>query len=156
MIEFSIPSRHTLKINHVVFDFNGTLAIDGILVDGVAEKINLLANQVTFHVITADTYGNVAQQLTGINCQLYNLSQNKQFTDKLAYIEHLGTQQCICVGNGFNDREMLQHAGLGIALVQQEGCYMPTLMAADIACHSVLDVFGFLEKPARLLATLRV
>ncbi len=156
MIEFAIPGRHTLKINHVVFDFNGTLAIDGTLIDGVAKKLNQLADQVTFHVITADTYGNVVQQLADINCQLHNLSQNKQFADKLAYIEHLGTQQCICVGNGFNDREMLQHAGLGIALVQNEGCYMPTLMAADITYHSVLDVFGFLEKPARLLATLRV
>jgi len=39
MLIIDIPGYEIIKVKNVVFDFNGTLAVDDILVDGVAEKI---------------------------------------------------------------------------------------------------------------------
>ena len=39
MIVIEIPGREPLKINHVVLDYNGTAAVDGMLLKGVKERI---------------------------------------------------------------------------------------------------------------------
>ena len=36
MIEIDIPGYKTLHLEHLVLDYNGTLAVDGVLIDGVA------------------------------------------------------------------------------------------------------------------------
>lgn len=150
-----IPGRETLEIQHVIFDYNGTLAIDGQLIDGVKTKINQLTNLVTFHVITADTYGTVAKELDGVNCTLVNLSESTEFTCKTDYLNHLGAEHTLSVGNGFNDKALLKQSRLGIALIQAEGVCTETLLSSDITCLSVMDVFAYLETPNRLKATLR-
>ncbi len=42
MIELTIPSRGNIQLKYAVFDVNGTLAVDGALIDRVAEKIAAL------------------------------------------------------------------------------------------------------------------
>jgi len=150
-----IPGRNSLELKHVIFDYNGTIAIDGKLIDGVADKINTLAGLVTFHVITADTYGTVQKELAGIDCALINLSQSEDYRSKTEYLAHIGEQHTLSVGNGFNDKELLKKSALGIALIQEEGTCVETLLAADIVCKSILDVFAYIETPNRLKATLR-
>lgn len=155
-MRLEIPGRETIEIKDVILDYNGTLAIDGKLIEGIAQKINRFSEWINFHVVTADTYGSVAAQLEGVNCTVLNLSTNKQHLNKLAYLNHLGTNTTLCVGNGFNDQEMLKHAILGIALLQSEGLCTPTLLASDIVCLSIFDVFNYFEHPNRLKATLRI
>jgi soluble P-type ATPase len=57
VIEFIIPGRGAYKLEHLVMDVNGTLAIDGHLMDGVAGKVASLRNGLTIHLLTADTHG---------------------------------------------------------------------------------------------------
>ena len=57
-----IPGRKKIEVRDIVFDYNGTIAIDGSLIDGVAKAINELSNDIHFHVITADTYGSVENE----------------------------------------------------------------------------------------------
>ena len=57
MIICSIPGRGTLEINHLVFDVNGTLTLDGKLLPGIAEALEQLKDHVTIHLVTADTLG---------------------------------------------------------------------------------------------------
>ena len=38
MIVIEIPGREPLKINHVVLDYNGTAAVDGMLLKGVKDQ----------------------------------------------------------------------------------------------------------------------
>ena len=38
-----IPGRETVEIKNVLFDYNGTIAIDGQLIEGVAKSINELS-----------------------------------------------------------------------------------------------------------------
>jgi len=59
------------------------------------------------------------------------------------------------VGNGANDRLMLKEAAIGIAVLQEEGLAVTSLLAADLLVKNVLDVFGFFRTPDRLRASLR-
>jgi soluble P-type ATPase len=151
----AIPGRETIEIKDVLLDYNGTIAIDGQMIDGVAELINELAGDINFHIITADTYGSVEKELANINCKVVKIPKEKQDASKLDYLLKLGKENTLCVGNGKNDKLMLKESILGIALIQDEGVYVESLLAADIACKSIMDVFKYFQIPNRIKATLR-
>jgi soluble P-type ATPase len=50
---------------------------------------------------------------------------------------------------------MLAESAIGIALIQDEGVCVESLLAADIACKSIIDVFAYFKTPNRIKATLR-
>ena len=156
MIQLHIPGRKSLKITHVILDYNGTIGKDGQLIPGVAQAIEKFSDRLTFHVVTADTFGSVKKQLRDVNAALTIISQENQDRKKLEYLKTLGAGQTLCVGNGHNDALMLEDAGLGIAVLGDEGLAFTCLSASDLMVKNILDVFGLLEKPERLIATLRV
>ncbi|GAI98581.1 unnamed protein product [marine sediment metagenome] len=43
MIDIAIPGTGELKIKQLVLDLNGTIAMDGEIIDGVAEKLDQLS-----------------------------------------------------------------------------------------------------------------
>ena len=155
MICVSIPDFGDLELHHLVSDYNGTLALDGVLLDGVAERLARLANVITVHVITADTFGLAAQQLANLPVQLTITAPDDQASAKLRHVEALGAEHVVALGNGRNDRLMLAAASLGIALVQKEGGSAETVRNADVLSTSVLDALDLLINPNRLKATLR-
>lgn len=156
MLTIEIPGRPTLMLEHVVFDFNGTLACDGILYDGVAERLVVLAEKLQLHVVTGDTFGKAAEQLAGLPCKLTVLPSSGQSEAKLAYVESLGRDRTATIGNGFNDRLMLNSACLSIAVLQNEGLASASLMAADIVVRHIVDAIELFLNPLRLVATLRL
>jgi soluble P-type ATPase len=157
MIALSIPGFREFSLEHLVLDYNGTLAVDGILIPGVVPLLKELSALVQLHVITADTFGQAGSQLSGLTVTLTILSQDsvQQAEAKLAYINKLGPDGVVAIGNGRNDRMMVKVAALGIALVQKEGSASETLANADIVSSSILDALNLLKTPKRLLATLR-
>ena len=70
-------------------------------------------------------------------------------------MEDLGAERTACIGNGRNDRAMLEKAGLGILVIQEEGAAVESLLAADVACRDILAALQLLLHPLRLVATLR-
>ncbi len=155
MLTIEIPGYRRLKIQHVVCDFNGTIAVDGKLIDGVALLMEALSDHVDFHVITADTFGSVEKELQGVACNLTIISTEHQAESKLAYVSKLGTDTTVCIGNGMNDRLMVKEAALGIGLMQAEGMSTALLTASDIVCRNIIDALSLLKEPKRLIATLR-
>ena len=155
MIKIEIPGFKTLGLEHLVLDYNGTLACDGGLLPEVAERLNNLGSMLTVHVITADTFGKVESQLEGVRCRISILRGREQDKEKLAYIKQLGPDRTVCIGNGRNDRLMLEAAAIGIAVLLQEGVAAQSLMAADIVCKEILSALDLLTHPLRLTATLR-
>jgi soluble P-type ATPase len=153
MLEFDIPGRPT--ITDVVLDFNGTLARDGELQVGVGARIQALAKVTAVHVVTADTFGHVREAVAGLPCKLHILKPDRQAEAKLAYVDTLGRGQVACVGNGANDRLMMEAAALAIGVVQSEGASPRTLMAADVIAPTACDALDLLLHPLRLKATLR-
>ena len=138
-----------------MLDFNGTLACDGFLLPGVTERLNNLASDLAVYVITADTFGKAQSQLKNVDCGITILSEPDQAAGKLNFVEKLGARNCVCVGNGRNDRLMLKAAGLGIAVVLEEGASVETLVAADVVCTDINNALDLLTHPLRLVATLR-
>jgi len=155
MMIIDVPGYIKLEIKHVVCDYNGTIAVDGKLIDGVREIINELSNSIEFHVITADTYGFVERELKNVNCKLVKIAKQNQAHTKLEYVSGIGKDHTICIGNGNNDRLMLKEACLGIALIQEEGACVETLLSSNVVCTSIIDAFGYFKEPKRLIATLR-
>lgn len=150
----AIPDFGELHIAHIVCDYNGTLAVDGGLLPGVSEAINSIEG-VQVHVITADTFSIAERQLKHTNC-LFNIApKSNQAQWKLDYINSLGADITVTIGNGRNDSLMLKEAALGIALLQKEGAAVETMMNADIVCTSILDALDYFSHPQRLIATLR-
>lgn len=154
-MKVNIPGREEIEIQNIVFDYNGTIAIDGKLIEGIKKSINELANSFKFYVITADTYGSVEKELLDTNCEVIKIAKSSQDISKLEFIKSLGSSKTLSVGNGQNDKLMLKESILGIAILQDEGLCTETLLNSDILIKSIFDVFSFLKDENRLIATLR-
>jgi len=155
MIELEIPGYRMVGISHLVLDFNGTLACDGRLIEGVRERVRALSERLEIHVLTADTFGQVGAEIEGMCCTLSIIPGRHEAEAKLQYIQKLGIEETVCVGNGRNDRFMLKGAALGIAVIQGEGASTEAILAADVVTSSILDALDLLLHPLRLTATLR-
>lgn len=155
MISVAIPGFGDLELIHLVCDFNGTLALDGRLLPGIADALAELARDLRVHVITADTNGSAARELHGRPVTLELIPSSAQSAAKRAFAERLGAGGVVAIGNGRNDRELVSVAALGIAVMQGEGAAPETLVAADVVVTTALDGLRLLRNPHRLVATLR-
>jgi soluble P-type ATPase len=155
MLEVNIPGGPQLGLNHLILDYNGTIALDGDIIPGVMDILGQLADMLTVHVLTADTHGTVREKLPLDLVRVHVLSPQNQDQGKLQYTRGLENSSCVCVGNGRNDALMLREAGLGIAVVQAEGCHFKTMAEADIIVPGILEALNLLLKPNRIIATWR-
>ncbi|MGE5668315.1 MAG: HAD family hydrolase, partial [Betaproteobacteria bacterium] len=121
MLTAKIPGFGVLELEHLVLDYNGTLALDGRLLPGVRRRIGALARVLDVHVVTADTFGAVRRALKGMPCRIVVLGPARQDAAKARYVRALGARRTACIGNGRNDRAMLRAARLGIAVLGPEG-----------------------------------
>jgi len=154
-VNISIPDYGELDLKNLVMDYNGTLALDGMLIEGVRETLTELSTSITLHVLTADTFGKAKSGLKGIDCTLSILADEDQQSGKLAYVQSLGAENTVSIGNGRNDQLMLKASALGIAVILEEGASAQTLQAADIVCTSIVSALKLLSNPLRVVATLR-
>ena len=155
MITIDIPGFGALALEHLVLDFNGTLAVDGELLPGVAERLAALGSRLSIHVLTADTHGTAARALARLPCTLAVVPPSGQAQAKRRFVESLGTERVAAIGNGRNDRLMVEAARVGIAVLQREGAAAGTLAAADVVVPAIEDALDLLVHPLRLVATLR-
>ena len=107
------------------------------------------------HVLTADTFGRAKAEMEGLPCRLSILPKEDQARGKQAYLARLGAERTAAVGNGRNDRLMLKDAALGVCVILEEGACVETLLAADVACPTIVSALQLLMHPLRLTATLR-
>jgi soluble P-type ATPase len=156
MLDINIPGAQPLHLSHLILDYNGTLACDGSILPGVAERLKILAERLEIHIVTADTFGSVRTQVARLPVQLAVIPPEKQAQAKAAYIENLGSANSAAIGNGRNDALMLQQAALGIAVMQTEGAATAALLAADVVTPGIVDALDLLLHPDRLKATLRL
>ena len=155
MIEIDIPGFGSLRLERLILDYNGTIAVDGQPVQGVKERLIALARHVEIHVLTADTFGGVEKKLSDIPCKIHVLPVEGQDKGKMEYVDRLGADRAVCIGNGRNDVMMLKKAALGIAVVQNEGAAVASLLSADVVVTGILPALDLLANHMRLTATLR-
>ena len=116
MIEVEIPDFGRLELEHLVLDYNGTLAVDGVLLPGVADLLTELDARISIHVVTADTFGKVREAMSGLPVAIHVLPKQAQERAKRDFVSQLGADRTFSIGNGRNDRLMLAEAALGIAV----------------------------------------
>jgi soluble P-type ATPase len=155
MFSVDISGYGSLVLEHFVSDFSGTLSEDGNLLPGVREKLNELAKIMQIHVVTSDTFGKAGDQLRGILCTLHMLEGADHSGQKQQYIQNLGADRVVSLGNGNNDVRMLQTSRLGIAVCLKEGCSCEAMRAAQVIVRSPIDAMDLFLFPNRLIATLR-
>lgn len=155
MIELSIPGRGILQLNHLVCDVNGTLAIDGELIMGVVKSLSNLRDRLSIHLLTADTYRRQDEIDRALNLRAVRLEPGQGGEAKAAYIRQLGAEHVAAVGQGANDAQMLREAVLGICILSPEGASTATLNAADLVVPHIQAALELLDKPLRIVATLR-
>ena len=152
MIQLAIPGRGVVTLRYAVFDVNGTLATDGVLIDGVAERLNELRQQLDVTMVTANTHGGQANIDAQLGTTSTIIEPAKEREQKAAFVAALGAEQVVALGN---DVGMLAAAAIGIAVLGTEGLNVEALQAADVVAGSIFDALDLLLKPKRLIATMR-
>lgn len=154
MISVDIPGYENFKFENVVFDYNGTLAVDGRIDECTRQKLVELSLIINVYILTADTYGSVKKQCEGLDVFVITFPNNEAGKHKRAIVEKLQGES-ICVGNGFNDIGMCSVADLSVAIIGEEGSSGKLIGACDIVVHSRKDLFHLFFNTDRIKATLR-
>lgn len=155
MLTVEIAGFGRLALDHLALDLNGTLALDGEVLPGVAERLAALSPHLQIHLLTADTRGRGAATADGLGIDLYRLTRGDEVAQKRAFVESLGVERVAAVGNGANDAEMLAAAALGIAVLGPEGLARAAWQNADLIVSDIGAALDLLLHPQRLIATLR-
>lgn len=155
MLKIIIPGQNDLSIKNIVFDFNGTLATDGRLKPELKEMLSEIKKFSDIYILSSDTYGSVQNECKGIGIKILILNGDNGSMEKKKFVQMLGTENTICIGNGINDIGMFEACALSIVIMGEEGCSAKALMKADIAVKNSEDALGLLLNPKRITATLR-
>ena len=155
MIELNIPGREVMQLQHLVCDVNGTLAVDGQLPEGLVHALTSLRDRLTLHLLTADMHWKqhiIDQQL---NLHAVRIQAGQEAEQKADFVRQLGAASVVAIGQGANDAGMLKAAALGIGVLSKEGVAVETLLAADLVAANIFEALELLEKPLRIVTTLR-
>ena len=155
MIELNIPGRGLVQLEHLVSDVNGTLATDGQLAEGLARILAGLRDRLEIHLLTADTHGRQDSIDHQLNLQAIRIQPGNESQRKAEYVQRLGAENVIAIGQGANDAAMLKSAKIGICLISVEGVAIESLLSADLVVPDIYTALELLEKPLRIVATLR-
>jgi P-type E1-E2 ATPase len=155
VIEVDVPGLGTIALQHLVLDLNGTIALDGQVLPGVAERLAKLSSQLSVHLLSADGRGLAADTARRLGVNLARVGPGHEADQKQQFVKRVGQKDVVAVGNGANDQQMLEAAALGIAVLGSEGLAVASLTAADVVAGSIQDALDLLLKPQRLATTLR-
>lgn len=155
MIELNIPGRGHLELEHLVSDINGTLALDGQLFDGLVRPLTAMRDRLSLHLLTADTHGRQNLIDKQLSLTAVRIQPGDEARQKADYVQKLGAQHVVAIGQGANDAAMLKEAALGICVLSREGVAVETLLAADLVVPDIFAALELLEKPLRIVASLR-
>jgi soluble P-type ATPase len=154
-----MPCGVSYDLHNIIFDLNGTITVDGDLVDGVIDRLKEISKIMNIYVLTANT-GQTLDYLADelekeCGAKIHKLASGRGDLQKLAFLEELGRDVTAAIGNGFNDALMLQEARLGICIIGKEGAATKSLMVSNAVFFNICDALDFFLNPRRIIATLR-
>jgi P-type E1-E2 ATPase len=142
-------------LKHLALDVNGTIALEGQLIDGVIERLAELRPLLAVHMVTADTRGRQQAIDAQLGLRAVRIKSSDEAAQKAAFVQELGAESVCAVGNGAIDAGMLREAMLAIAVLGEEGLAVNALNVADVVVPHINDALDLLLNPLRLVATLR-
>jgi len=117
LIELNVPGLGMLALAHLVLDLNGTIALDGQVLPGVADRLARLSPHQSIHLLSADTLGRGSETAANLGVDLVKVRAGTESSEKRQFVERLGASHVVAIGNGANDAGMLDAAALGIAVI---------------------------------------
>ncbi len=154
MVTASVPGWGELELEYLLVDFNGTIAFDGQIKNGLRELLDQVAKNLKVIVASADTYDNIDKEPAG-NFTVIKVGKLTSGMDKAELVRQYGPERVVAIGNGANDAMMMREAALGIAVIGDEGGATSVIKEADIVVTDIAHALGLLLQPQRIVATLR-
>lgn len=152
-MKYQVPGMGELELKTVILDLNGTISVNGNLVEGVHERLAKLRElQYKIILFTGNTRGDaddIARDL-GIDWV-----QAKDADAKADEARKLEPETCVSIGNGLIDLELMKAVKLRIVTLQAEGVHVQTLLNSDIVIPTINDALDLLINPDVLIASLR-
>lgn len=155
MIEIDVPGRRTYKLENLLLDLNGTLTLDGHIIEGVAERLDLLRNHINIMVVTADTRGRAHELAEILQVPIHKVNRGNEQAQKLKLIRHIGSKSTASIGNGAIDASMLKESSIGICVIGPEGTSLEAISNSDLVVPDINAALDLFISPVRLIATLR-
>jgi P-type E1-E2 ATPase len=106
-------------------------------------------------MLTADTHGRQALIDQQLNLTAIRIQPGNESEQKAEYVRKLGVESVVAIGQGANDANMLKESALGICVMSQEGIAVETLLAADLVMPNITAALELLDRPLRIIASLR-
>jgi P-type E1-E2 ATPase len=114
-----------------------------------------LRDRLEIHLLTADTHGKQAIIDQQLGLQAVRIQPGAEAQQKAAYVRNLGAEHVIAIGQGANDAAMLKEAAIGICILSPEGTATEALLASDLVVADIFTALDLIEKPLRIVASLR-
>ena len=154
MKTMTVPGWGSAELENLVLDLNGTLTESGDFIPGVIDYLEKMrAEGFRIYVLSGDTREALKQGLEEPADAEAVITRNGD--EKRDFVESIGADRTVCVGNGNIDVEMFKAARLSICTIQAEGASLQAMLAADIVVTQINQAFEILLDPSKLIATLR-
>jgi soluble P-type ATPase len=152
-MKYSIPGQGELEIKTIILDLNGTLAVGGVIPEGVKERVSHL-KELGFQILffTGNTRNDADELAADLQVE-WKLA--KSAAEKREAALMLEPETCASIGNGLIDLELMKTVKLRIVTLQAEGVHVQTLVNSDIVVPTILDALDLFIDEQRLIATLR-
>ena len=154
MKTIAVPGWGSVELENLVLDLNGTLTESGDFIPGVVDYLEKLkVDGFKIYILSGDTRGTLEHVFPGsleIEPVVTRTAQEKR-----TFVELIGAERTVCVGNGNIDVEMFRVARLSICTIQAEGASTQAMLQADIMVAHIKHAFEILLDPRKLIATLR-
>lgn len=142
-----------IELNTIILDLNGTLAVNGKVVEGVKERIAKL-KELGFKILlfSGDQRGNAAQivQELGIELQRATTTEEKE-----ALTLKLDCEKTVAIGNARIDIGTFKPCKLRIGTLQAEGIHSAILQYIDVLVPSICDALDLLLNESSFNATMK-
>lgn len=155
MIDIAISGMGNYKVEHLVLDLNGTIALDGRIIEGVEERLEKLSQKLDITVVTADSNRNAERLLGDLPVTIFIVKETRENDQKLGVVLDKGKDRTVSIGNGRNDVSMLRESAIGVCVLGGEGASPEAMVASNLVVPTINDALDLLLKPHRLRATLR-
>lgn len=156
MILIERSGQEVLEIDHLLIDFEGTLAMDRRVHPKAKDKINLLSKRLKIYIFAKEERERVEDVLRRVRAEIIFLNPGESSKQKLELLKSLGGLRTAVIGNGMDDLSMMKEAALGMVILGKEGASGALIQVAHLVFTNVIDALDFLLKPLRQRATLGV
>jgi len=150
----TVPGWGSAELENLVLDLNGTLTESGDFIPGVVDYLEKMrAGGFRIYVLSGDTRGVLTKGFEhpeGVETVITGTADEKR-----DFVESIGAERTVCIGNGNIDVEMFKAARLSICTIQAEGATLQAMLAADIVVTHINHALEILLDPSKMIATLR-